>query len=64
MTVAELINQLAAYDPSRVVCIDTLGFHRGVFPMADEIGTYDDVTLAATRGEGYSIVVLMPSEWP
>jgi hypothetical protein len=64
MTVAELMSALRYYekaDPTLLVTIDTLGFHRGLFPVADHLDIADGITI---EGEDYGCLVLRPQSWP
>lgn len=62
MTVQELRDILTWYDPTDLVTINTLGFHRGVFPIGDE--THAAHMDPAPDGETYHCLVLAPSNWP
>lgn len=60
MTVAELMKELETRHPSDVVCIDTRGFARGIFPIGD---TIRNAQIEMLR-ENYFTVVLHADKWP
>lgn len=59
MTIGELVEQLSGFDPSTLVCIDTL-WRPGLYPAADAVSPY----VAEMGDVTYRTVVLRASDWP
>jgi hypothetical protein len=65
MTVDELRVILNSMEDTDLVCIDTNGFHRGVFPVDDDVKRTDlKIASSVNTVETYHCVVLYPSNWP
>jgi hypothetical protein len=59
MTVAELIEQLSRFDPSTLICVDTL-WKPGLYPAAESVEPY----CAEMNANTYQTVILRPTDWP